>query len=451
MEFDSELEGFRSDRYLARSWALLTRDRGWIKVVLLMTIALLVPIAGWLGVMGYVLEWARHTAWGATNGPKQKGVKLGECFSTGWRAFVVMLVWYFCFAVIAAILDVVPVLSGLLTFLWSIVMIGMHVVVGVAVLRATIYQKIAPGLRVETIWKMVRHDPRGLLRVLGMLVALGLIAGAVLAVLFTVMLTSIVPQLMYAVSYLYDYGYYMSDYMVTQYVFNTIFAILGSLGPSLLVAAVISTFAASMVSLLGYTALALWMRQFNVPAWGRDEDPLPPFLSDPRDQGFSTPQNPVSAPVTPADPFGTPGEKNNEPVQGEKNDAPVQAEKNDAPEPIVADAEVAEPVVAEEPVVEPVVAESEEVAAPEAVTQAEPEPSPGTDVETESEPASEIVVEADIEVVTTEAPSVDDPVAEEAAEPEEAPEPTEPKEPAAPSPKTPDDPMTPPDFSTAWK
>lgn len=441
MEFDSELEGFRSDRYLARSWALLTRDRGWIKVVLLMTISLLVPIAGWLGVMGYVLEWARHTAWGATNGPKQKGVKLGECFSTGWRAFVVMLVWYFCFAVIAAILDVVPVLSGLLTFLWSIVMIGMHVVVGVAVLRATIYQKIAPGLRVETIWKMVRHDPRGLLRVLGMLVALGLIAGAVLAVLFTVMLTSIVPQLMYAVSYLYDYGYYMSDYMVTQYVFNTIFAILGSLGPSLLVAAVISTFAASMVSLLGYTALALWMRQFNVPAWGRDEDPLPPFLSDPRDQGFSTPQNPVSAPVTPADPFGTPGEKNNEPVQGEKNDAPVQGEKNDAPEPIVADAEVAEPVVAE----------SEEVAAPEPVTQAEPEPAPGTEVETESEPASEIVVEADIEVVTTEAPSVDDPVAEEAAEPEEAPEPTEPEEPAAPSPKTPDDPMTPPDFSTAWK
>ena len=40
---ESELEGFRRDRYFARSWALLTRDRGWIKPVLLMTVSLLVP------------------------------------------------------------------------------------------------------------------------------------------------------------------------------------------------------------------------------------------------------------------------------------------------------------------------------------------------------------------------------------------------------------------------
>lgn len=420
MEYDSDLEGFRSDRYLARSWALLTRERGWIKVVLLMTIALLVPIAGWLGVMGYVLEWARHTAWGATSGPKRKGVKLGECFSTGWRAFVVMLVWYFCCAVISAIFDVVPVFGDLLVFLWSIVMIGMHVVVCVAVLRATIYQKIAPGLRVETIWKMVRHDPRGLLRVLGMMIGLGLIAGAVMTLLFTVMLTSIIPQLMYAIGYLYEYGYYMSDYVLTQYVINTIVAILGSLGPSLLVAAVISTFAVSMISLLAYTALALWMRQFNVPAWGRDEDPLPPFLTDPRDQGFSTPSTPDSTPVAPTGVSETPVEK---------NDEPVQDSTTEAPEPIVA-----EPVAADapEPVVEPAV---------------EPVPEPAAaNPDVPDDAVTEIVVEGDIEVATTELPSAGEPEAE--PEPEGTPEP---EAPATPAPKDPDDPMTPPDFSNAWK
>ncbi len=51
---ESELAGFRRDHYFARSWALLTRDRGWVKPVLLMTVALLVPIAGILGVAGYI-------------------------------------------------------------------------------------------------------------------------------------------------------------------------------------------------------------------------------------------------------------------------------------------------------------------------------------------------------------------------------------------------------------
>ena len=42
-----------------------------------------------------------------------------------------------------------------------------------------------------------------------------------------------------------------------------------------IVVSVVSGIISIIMMLLGYTAVGLWMRQFNVPAWGRDEDPLP--------------------------------------------------------------------------------------------------------------------------------------------------------------------------------
>ena len=104
MVSEDELKGFRRDRYLARSWALLTRDRGWVKPVLLMTVAVLVPIVGLLGVLGYALEWARLTAWNVNAAPKQRGVDLGACIKSGWRGFVVMLVWGIVSGVVIAII-----------------------------------------------------------------------------------------------------------------------------------------------------------------------------------------------------------------------------------------------------------------------------------------------------------------------------------------------------------
>lgn len=80
-------------RYFSCSWHLLTRQKGWIKPILILAIALLVPVAGPLALSGYALEWARLSAWGVDASPKQRGVCVGECIASGWRAFVVGLVW----------------------------------------------------------------------------------------------------------------------------------------------------------------------------------------------------------------------------------------------------------------------------------------------------------------------------------------------------------------------
>ena len=41
------------------------------------------------------------------------------------------------------------------------------------------------------------------------------------------------------------------------------------------------------LNLIVNAALGLWMRQFNLPAWGQSKDPLPPFIYDPRDEALS--------------------------------------------------------------------------------------------------------------------------------------------------------------------
>ena len=284
MVSETELEGFRKDRYFARSWALLTRDRGWIKPVLVMTVAMFVPIVGMFGVSGYALEWARLTAWNYNAAPKQKGVRVGECIGSGARAFVVALVWGIAAAIVMAVLGAVPLIGGLLTFVWSIANILFGVVVMVATVRATIYKKLRAGLRVSTIWQMVSHDSSGILRIFGLVLVGWVVAGVVATVISLCMLISVIPQILTTAEYLMSYEAILSSSMQARIVAELVFSLLSSALPGLLVLMLTMNFIGVVVYLLAVTSVGLWMRQFNVPSWGRDEDPLPPTLSDPRDE-----------------------------------------------------------------------------------------------------------------------------------------------------------------------
>ena len=92
-------------KYFSHSWELLTRDKGWVKPILVLAIAMFVPILGPLAVLGYALEWARLSAWGVDAAPKQRGVKIGGCLVAGWRAFVVILVWMLLWSVATSVVD----------------------------------------------------------------------------------------------------------------------------------------------------------------------------------------------------------------------------------------------------------------------------------------------------------------------------------------------------------
>ena len=137
--------GFERGRYFSRAWSLLTREKGWWKPVAVCAAADLVPVAGPLGVLGYRLEWARLVAWGADVSPKRHGVRVGSCISSGWRGFLVLLVWNLVMGVIGGVCGALPLIGGLLGTLWTICCLYLGMVVSVAALRATIYQKAGAG------------------------------------------------------------------------------------------------------------------------------------------------------------------------------------------------------------------------------------------------------------------------------------------------------------------
>lgn len=275
MVTEDELEGFRKDRYLARSWALLTRDRGWVKPVLLLAVALLVPVVGWFGVAGYALEWARLTAWGVNAAPKQRRVRVGECIASGARAFVVTIVWALVVGIALAVLSALPLLDEVVDTLSPLLNIALAVVCAVAQLRATIYRRIVPGLRAGTIWKMVRRDPWGLLRVVGIELAGNAIIAAFSFVMVSFAFMAALPHLVGLVQHVSWYNQSLPEIAWVSQVLAVVIELLAAMGPALVVILLVDCFLVVLTSLLVYTAVGLWMRQFDVAAWGADEDPLP--------------------------------------------------------------------------------------------------------------------------------------------------------------------------------
>jgi hypothetical protein len=257
---------FTGKDYFKRSWTMLTRSKGWLKSVLIVFCVSFIPIAGSIWVLGYAMEWARLTAWGVDSSPKQKDVRIGECFASGWCAFLVA----FCYVLVYALCGLgiyqlsSAISSGLGTFalLVLIVLAAFFVpLVYVACLRAVLYRKATAGLSFGRVWEMVSRDAKGFRH-------LGWMQIAWHAVFFLLMIICIVPfvamlmgsgivQSMYrgAIPYLHHLMRYYTPYLVFDYMAQQ--------------------FSNNLLELVTCNACGLWMMQFDVPHWGRASDPLP--------------------------------------------------------------------------------------------------------------------------------------------------------------------------------
>lgn len=261
--------------YFGRSWALLTRDKGWIKPILVLACASFVPIVGALGVSGYALEWARLTAWGVDAAPKQRNVNVGECIKSGWRGFVVSIGYYAAGTIItllfAALLRQGFVLS-LLSFLVSTACLVFGLI---GQIRASIYQSIGAGYQVNRIWEMIKADAMGLLKVGLVMLVMELVIGIVVSILALVALVPMIARLAVSFSGMsYNDLRYVDD-ATARFLLTEIFAALGFIAPMLVVIIFVATIFGVAMTLIGNTCVGLWMRQFNVPAWGASGDPLP--------------------------------------------------------------------------------------------------------------------------------------------------------------------------------
>lgn len=287
---------FEPGRYLSRSWVMMTQDSGWIKPVLVLALCLFVPIAGPIAMAGYCWDWARLTAWGIDSAPKQKNVDVGGCFAVGWRATVVGLVWFLVIALANGFLDwlfgYMGAVGAILTLAVTVGVVLLSMVVMVAELRAVIYEKIGPGFGFSQVLDMCQRDFGGLMHILGIALLGGLVQVAVSLVFVIGSLSALAPAIM-ELRWAFAYGeppYYLLAWLLSDVL---------SWGLPLLVLMVFLTNVVSVATnLLTVNAMGLWVRQFDLPAWGSPSDPLP-------DSGSAPAPEQTAASVAPAQPRET--------------------------------------------------------------------------------------------------------------------------------------------------
>ena len=284
--------------------------------------------------------------------PKRHGVRVGSCISSGWRGFLVLLVWSLVMGVIGGVCGALPLIGGLLSTLWTICCLYLGMVVSVATLRATIYQKAGAGFSWKNLVELGRRDPSGLLSILGWEMLCYLVIALVSGIVLSVTALGAMPRIISLAS---ELGYYNSglspygdlEYYVTQLAMELFFYVIAAFGPTLIVLALIALVLRNGISMVVYAALGLWIRQFDVANWGRSEEPLPStaFAGEkvtdaaPPVAPATVADAPAEAPVRPAEPVAPVAEP--EPVA--VGPAPVAVE----PEPVAAPAEPEEPAASE--------------------------------------------------------------------------------------------------------
>lgn len=249
--------------YFSYAWGLLKRDKGWPKVVLLLGLASLVPVVGWLGVAGYIYEWARLTAWGVDAAPKQSGVQIGECIKSGWRAFVATVGWMVVWGILTWIVGLVPVLGALVILVATVFV---DIFYAACAIRAEIYQDFTAGYQINRIYDMIKRDFKGFAKVAGINLLMSLVLSVVMTLIAMIALAGVGVSLAEAFSY-------TTSHHSAQAAANAF----GALMLIIVIITMVALFFGSWMRCITANMTALWMRQFNVPAWSASADPLPGF------------------------------------------------------------------------------------------------------------------------------------------------------------------------------
>lgn len=308
------------------SWHMLTRDKGWVKPVLVLTLVGWIPILGQIVLMGYGLEWARLTAWGVDAAPKQRGVDYGKVLSTGGRAFLVSLSLGF---VIALVLQVVfpgslyMLFTGLtagnavsvatamasgaaMSILAMVASIAMGTFLQAATLRATLYDSFSAGWRLNRLFQMIGRDFGGFLKVLLVTLIGGAISGVYAFVVSLVLMLVVMGGVMSATAFVGLSGSYMNGW---HFLLEQLLRI--GAGPLLLFIVVVIALAfvgsaiSTAMSLLSMNAMGQWFCRFDVHRWGVSADPLPsdvPHRGGASDSGMGAPVNPTASDASTAQP-----------------------------------------------------------------------------------------------------------------------------------------------------
>ncbi len=275
--------------YFNAAWQDIKNSPGWIGKVIVLSLVMLIPIFGWIVVYGYLYGWARDIAWNVHSPLPARifGNEDGKLYSRGFFALVIAFVCALVPGILSglsnmmmgvgfyglAASDYSPAVfgatSGMFGLLLSLVSIALSFFLvffeWTATMRMSIYGRLSAGFQIGRLWSMIRHDFGGLLRILGMAILLALGLGILLS-LFLFFVVSI--GVLGGVAATAGSGHHpgVAGLGATAVLIIAILSIVFGL-----VSMVVGTFISMMVA----RALGYWTRQFDVPAWRGQDDPMP--------------------------------------------------------------------------------------------------------------------------------------------------------------------------------
>lgn len=278
------------------SWKMMTRDKGWIKPLLVLALVSWIPILGTIAVLGYGLEWARLTAWGVESTPKQRKVDYGKMLVTGGIAFLVsftinLVVQLISFLITGELDLLSTVYTSSITMVgasavlgastvWSLVSTVIDLLLGTfitaACMRSTIYDSFSAGWRLDRIFQMIVRDFGGFMHAYAVSLLGGLIVWAVSTLVSLLGVTLAIGALM---PVLYIYGsstsssYAIVEYLVNICTQNPLMVLL------VIVVVILVAFTIDVMSvgaqLISINAMGQWFYRFDVDRWGVSSAPLP--------------------------------------------------------------------------------------------------------------------------------------------------------------------------------
>lgn len=334
------------------SWKMLTRDKGWIKPLLIIALVSWIPILGPIVVLGYGLEWARLTAWGVDSAPKQRGIGYKKMLITGCTAYLISIfmglvivalgVFGFGGVYSVAVLNsgttnifsdgsletlVGGLVSGWISPWMFVIIIVVNLLLETFILaaemRSTLYDGFSAGWRVDRLLQMVVRDVGGFIHVCG------------ISLLGSVICTACDALVTFAGRVTLLRG--IIGLSITLNSMSSLMGAIVRLGimPAIiiLVLGVVLLFAIQVLEvalqLVTINAMGQWFQRFEVGRWGTSSDPLPEGVPHSAEKG--------KKPSAPAEVAAEP--MSDEAAQGE---APEEARPEDAA-PSAAEAQAGSP------------------------------------------------------------------------------------------------------------
>ena len=245
---------FEDGNYFSRAWRITTDGKDIFKVLLLLTLIINIPIVGIFWALGYVLEWARLTAWGVESYPKTSNMQPGRCIATGFKGTVVgvgwMIIVHFLVKAIGFIGGNSFLLSDLAYLLITVIQVISVCFISAVMLRATIYQNISEGYNFTEIYNLFNKDWKGFLKITGIQMLINIVFMVITTMIFSIFLFGVVSTSLISMS-------------VTDLDVSTLIDLIpGVSGTSILLLFLL--FAGSIfTAMLHFNMLGLWMMQFN--------------------------------------------------------------------------------------------------------------------------------------------------------------------------------------------